>query len=301
VANLLVQRTAPGVALVSTTDPFDTLAVHRIDRASWQQTPQLAGVYLLYGFPNGEPTAYIGMSEADMRQRVRTHHVTPQKNWFGVLFAVPLQSPVLCRAVEAELIQQASEANVVQLTNEAAESRFAGLDDVQVEPAVEKISAALEILLGTDIFTSQDLEEPESVGPALEQFPRYARTGRGAAENPRPRRPDDPPEATHAYVSPAIPAWGRFEADEPDTRFRVLTGSAWRWTTVDPSQANFAAQGRLRDRQQELVAAGVLDPEGMRFTKDHVFDNWGRAVVIVAGKPNYSGGRNWQALEPEGP
>lgn len=300
-ADLLIQRTAGGVGLVRTTDPFDTLEVHRIDRASWQHTPQRAGIYLLFGFPGGEPTAYIGMSESDMRARIKTHHITPQKNWFGVLFAVPVGNPMLARTVEAELIQRARDADVVALTNKAEESRFAGLADGPVDAAVEKIAGALEMLLGTDIFTSSEAEEPESVGPTLERVPQLARVYRGGAEPLRPRHPDDPPHATHSYVAAGIPAWGTFEGAEPDTRFRVLAGSSWREPTLDPTQASYKAQVRVKKMQDALVAAGVLDTDSKTFLKDHVFDNWTHAVVTVAGKGQYSGGRNWQRIDPAGP
>lgn len=299
--NLLIQRVDAGVALVTTQDPFDTLEVHRLDRTAWQGTPQQPGVYLLYGFPDGEPTAYIGVSEADMRARIRTHHVTPKKNWFGVLFAVPLSNPMLARTIEAELIQRAREADVVALTNVAEENRFAGHEDGQIEAAVEKIAGALEMLLGTDIFTSKESEEPETVGPALERLPRYSRVNRGGAEKPRARRPDDPPDATHAMVAAAIPAWGRFEAEQPDTRFRVLAGSTWRAPTLDQSHVTYKAQVRVQKHQDELIARGVLDPESKTFAKDHVFDNWTQAITLVAGKGQYSGGRNWQPLEGPSP
>ena len=36
----------------------------------------------------------------------------------------------------------------------------------------------------------------------------------------------------------------------------------------------------------------------MKFTTDHVFDNWSRAVIVVSGKGQYSGGYHWQRLEP---
>lgn len=96
-ADLLITRVAPGVAAAKSVDPFDTLEIYRIDRARWQQTPERLGVYLLYGVTaDGKLTVYIGMSTANMRSRIRSHHVSPGKNWFGVLFAVPVTSPLLC-------------------------------------------------------------------------------------------------------------------------------------------------------------------------------------------------------------
>src|SRR3990170_815409 len=77
VADLLISRVMPGVTLVKSVDPFDTLEIHRIDRSRWQHTPEMPGIYLLYGVtPEGKLTVYVGMSETSMRNRVRKHHVT---------------------------------------------------------------------------------------------------------------------------------------------------------------------------------------------------------------------------------
>ena len=196
---------------------------------------------------------------------------------------------MLARAIEAELIQRAQDADVVALTNKAEESRFVGLADGAVDSAAEKIAAALEMLLGTDIFTSTEAEEPESVGPTLERVPQLARVYRGGAEPIRPRLPDDPSEATHSYVAANLPAWGAFEGPEPDTHFRVLKGSAWREPTLDQTQASYKAQVRAKGVQDDLLVKGILDPATKTFTKDHVFDNWTHAVVAVAGKGRCSG------------
>src|SRR5207247_2560120 len=78
VADLLISRVAPGVAAVRSVDPFDTLEIYRIDRARWQHTPERPGVYLLYGVTaDGKLTVYIGMSATNMRNRIRSHHVSP--------------------------------------------------------------------------------------------------------------------------------------------------------------------------------------------------------------------------------
>jgi hypothetical protein len=43
---------------------------------------------------------------------------------------------------------------------------------------------------------------------------------------------------------------------------------------------------------------GTLDPETMTCTRDHVFENWSQAVIVVSGKGQYSGGYHFQRLEP---
>lgn len=104
-ADLLISRVAPGVALVRSVDPFDTFEIYRIERSRWQSVPESAGIYLLHGVTSeGKLTVYLGMSTSNMRNRIRSHHVNPGKNWFGILFAIPVASPMLCPAIEAELI-----------------------------------------------------------------------------------------------------------------------------------------------------------------------------------------------------
>ena len=195
-----------------------------------------------------KPAAYVGMSTTSIRDRIRSHHVAPAKNWFGVLFAVLIGSAIHCPVIEAELIRRILEAGVVSIPdNRAREERWLDSEDVHVTPAVESIVSALEMLLGSDIFTPPDPDEIAVIDPIV-RTPRLARVYRGAAEYPRPRAPTDPVGATHCHVSPAIPAWGRFEADEPDMSFRVLAGSAWRRATLDESQVSYKHQLRRLSR-----------------------------------------------------
>jgi hypothetical protein len=300
VADLLIKKTAPGVATVTTTDPFSSLEVHRIDRSAWTASPAQPGIYLLYGFVEGEPAVYIGMSTTNIRDRVRQHHVTPRKNWFGVLFAIPLASPLLCPAIEAELIRLVEEAAVVSVVdNRTEEKRWLDAEDVHIAPALDGIIGALEMLLGSDIFTPQE-ETAEGVDK-IEKPPKLAREYKGAAKQPTKREPDDPPEATHRYAGSSIRAWGRFEAAEPDTLFCVLAGSEWRQPNLDPGMVSHEHQVRVSKRQTPLIEEGTLDPDTMKFTRDHVFDNWSQAVGVVSGKGSYSGGYHWQLIEPADP
>ena len=297
-ADLLIARVAPGVAAVRSVDPFDTLEIFRIDRSRWQHTPERPGIYLLYGTnAEGKLTVYIGMSASNMRNRIRSHHVNPKKNWFGVLFAVPMNGALLCPAVEAELIGQVTEAGVVDvIANVAAEARHRGADDVHVEPAVEKIRDGLQLLLGSDIFTPTDVAEPQTTDAPIARSAPLAREYKAQATEPRSRTADDPPTATHGYVGAGVAAWGSFEADEPDTRFRVLAGSTWRQPVLNPEATTYDLQVKVGEAQGELKAAGVLDEGTMTFTTDHVFDNWTAATRIVSGKAQYSGGYHWQLL-----
>jgi hypothetical protein len=297
-ADLLITKTSPGVAKVTSTDPFSNLELHRVDRTSWQATPETPGVYLLYGLVDENPAAYVGMSTTSMRQRIRNHHVAPKKNWFGVIFAIPL-APMLCQVLEAELIRRVREADVVAVINEADEARWLDADDVHVAPALETIVGALEMLLGNDIFNPQETEDGAVGVDALQKPVKLARTYKGAASQPRPRQMSDPAAATHAYVGAGVPAWGRFEADEPDPRFRVLATSTWRRPNLDLSQASYAHQARVASRQEPLIASGVLDSEAMTFTADHVFENWSQAVAVVSGKGSYSGGYHWQRIQDD--
>lgn len=296
-ADLLISRARPGVSLISSVDPFDTLEIHRIERAHYRQTPETPGVYLLYGSgAHGKLTVYIGKSEVDLRRRITKHHANPKKNWFGVLFAVPLPNPLLCSAIEAELIGEATEANVVGVVaNVAQESRHRGIEDVHLEPAIEKIREALQLALGSDIFTARD-EEPPDVDAPIARPPMLSREGRGRGAMPRSRTAGDPETASYRYVIQELPSWGRFEGPEPDPRFRVLAGSAWRRPTLDPEATTYDLQVKVGEAQDALMSSGVLHEEGMTFADDHVFDSWSAASRIVSGKAQYSGGRHWQPL-----
>lgn len=297
VNDLLITKRSAGVAVVRSIDPFSSLEIHRVDRSVWQEAPTKPGVYLLYGFVDGNAAAYVGMSTTSIRDRIRTHHVTPKKNWFGVLFAVPLPSAIHCAAIEAEMIRRIEEAGVVPLPdNKAGEERWLDAEDVHVAPAVGSIVEGLEMLLGSDIFTPSDPDDVGVVDP-LKKIQPLARVYQGQARKPRARTDGDPPGATHSYTGAGIAAWGRFESDEPDTRFRVLAGSTYRKPTLDETQASYKHQARVAKLQSRLLEDGVLDDEAMTFTTDHTFENWSQAVVVVSGKGQYSGSYHWQLLE----
>ena len=297
-ADLLISRVSPGVAKARSVDPFDELVIYRLERDHWHDTPQQPGIYLLYGAAaDGKLTIYIGQSTTNMRDRVRSHHVNRGKNWFGVLFAVPVPNTLLCLAIEAELIGQVNEAGVVDvIANVTDERRHRYTDDVHVEPAVEKIRGALELLLGSDIFTPNEPTEVTQLDVPLARMTQLAREYRGQAGEPRERTAADPVEATHAWVGAGVPAWGRFEADEPDTRFRVLGGSSWRPATLNPTDRTYRAQERLAGKQATLVSESVLDDATERFLKDYIFDSWTAASHVVSGKASYAGAYHWQRL-----
>ena len=302
-ADLLIHRDSPGVAVVRSTDTYDTFRIYRIDRGRWRETPETPGVYLLYGVAHeGKLTVYIGKSSTSMRARIGDHHVNPNKNWFGVLFAVPTDS-LLCTAIEAELIGLVIDADVVDvIDNRAEESRYRGVDVVHVEPVVEKICLWLELVLGSDIFTAADTAQPEQLDPPVARAARYAREYHGPAEGFHERSPEDPSGATHVYAGFGRRAWGSFEGEEPDNRFRVLSGSTWRATTLDnPEAKTYEAQVRVSKLQQELIDSGVLDEATQAFAKDHVFENWTTASQVVSGKSNYSGSWRWQRLTDQPP
>jgi hypothetical protein len=205
-ADLLISRIALGVAKIRSTDPVDTLEIYRIERSEWTATPDGPGIYLLHGVTgDGKLTVYIGMSTTNMRNRIRTHHVAPAKNWFGVLFAVPVPNPLLCSAIEAELLGELIEADVVDvIANITDERRLRGADDVHVEPAAEKIRNALQLMLGSDIFVAADAEEQVSrLDPPLERIAPLTRAYKGAAAAQRGRLPEDPAEGTHWWVEVA--------------------------------------------------------------------------------------------------
>lgn len=122
----------------------------------------------------------------------------------------------------------------------------------------------------THIFTPTDVAEPQSTDAPIARSTPLAREYKGPASEPRARTADDPAEATHAWVGAGIPAWGRFEGDEPDKRFRVLAGSGWRRPVLNPEATTYDLQVKVGQVQDELVGAGVLDGSSMAFTADHV-------------------------------
>lgn len=286
--------------VVTTADPFSQLAVHRIARDQWKETPDSPGVYLLWGVVEEKAALYIGMSTTSMRSRISKHHVTPSKNWFGTLFAIPLVA-ALCPAVEAELLQRVGEANVVGLVdNRATEERFLNAEVVHIEPAVAAIVEAVEMLIGTEAFTGQ--ADDEASAPAtvdkVERVPKLARVYRGRASNPRPRTESDPHGSTHASSEKKTPAWGRFEGPDPELPFRVLKGSSYQPAkSPDPTNVTYKLQVRTKAEQQELIDAGVLDEATHTFARDHVFSNWTVAARMVGGVGQYSGAYHWQLIE----
>lgn len=296
---LLITQTAPGVAKVTSTDPFSSLELYRIDREAWHATPAEPGIYLLYGFVENEPVVYVGMSTTSIRDRIRSHHVTPKKDWFGVLFAIPLSATSLIQAVEAELIRRVREAGIVAVVaNVAAEARFLDSENVHVPPALDVIVDALQMLLGSDIFTPPDEEAASTVTSVERRETPLARVYKGSAEKVASREDSDPSHATHRFAGKIVRSWGRFEGPEPDTRFRVLAGSGWRPAVLDPSQAAFKQQQRVAAAQAALVSDGVLDEATQTLTRDHIFDSWTKAAHVISGVGSYSGMYHWQRLSP---
>ena len=60
---------------------------------------------------------------------------------------------------------------------------------------------------------------------------------------------------------------------------------------------NYDRQVEVGETQDQLVAAGVLDPATMTFPHDHIFENWTLATRVVSGKAQYSGAYQWQLLQ----
>jgi hypothetical protein len=48
--------------------------------------------------------------------------------------------------------------------------------------------------------------------------------------------------------------------------------------------------------QQGIGSNGVISLDALEFLEDHVFENWSRASVVVAGKGSYAGAYHWQLL-----
>jgi hypothetical protein len=94
-----------------------------------------------------------------------------------------------------------------------------------------------------------------------------------------------------------VQACGRFEAEDPDKRSRVLAGSEWRKPVLNPEATAYDRQVEVGETQDQLVATGVLDPATMTFPHDHIFENLTLATRVVSGKAQYSGAYQWQLLQ----
>ncbi len=197
------------------------------------------------------------------------------------------------------MIRRIKESGVVDFVdNRTSPSAFLDAADVHVDPAVAVITEALEILLGSDIFSPAELEEAEvSQSEIVKKFTPLARVYKEAAAQPRPRKDDDPANATHGWIGSQLGGWGRFEGPEPDNRFTVLAGSQFRRATVNEAIVTNHLQILVEQTQQKLAEEGVLDLTQLVFLKDYTFDNWSRATYVVSGKGTYSGGYHWQPIE----
>jgi hypothetical protein len=197
------------------------------------------------------------------------------------------------------MIRRIKEAGVVDFVdNRATPTAFLDAADVHVEPAVTAITEALEILLGSDIFSPLELESTEVSGSNIvKKFTPLARVYKDVAAVPRARRVDDPVDATHGWVGSQTVGWGRFEGPEPDNRFTVLSGSHFRLATLNEANARNDLQVVVENTQQQLASEGVLDLAQLVFLKDYTFDNWSRAAYVVSGKGTYSGSYHWQPIE----
>jgi hypothetical protein len=256
-AQLLITKVASGVVKVTSTDPFSSLELYRIDREAWQASPSEPGIYLFYGFVDNEPVVYVGMSTTSIRDRVRSHHVTPRKDWFGVLFAIPMPSSILTQAVEAELIRRVREAAVVNVVaNVAAEARFLDTDDVHLEPALNAVIDALQMLLGSDIFTSADDEPPVTVSKIEPRTSPLARVYKGPAEAIAQRTDDDPAGATHRWTHKAVRAWERTRspATTSSTAGRALRISS---AESDRTRADTTGSGSIPYKRLPVQVAAL--------------------------------------------
>jgi hypothetical protein len=159
--DLILTQHESGVVVARSPNDLDTTAIYRISRPYWHKTPSVAGVYILFGESDGQPTVYVGMSQTDMRRRIGQHHVTPAKDWFGTLFAIPM-SVSQVQAVEADLLNQFQAAGFARVVNALPEDRWVAVGDRAAEALVATLIPWLEILLGTEVVIGVE----ERVAPA---------------------------------------------------------------------------------------------------------------------------------------
>ena len=156
-SQLVLTRESAGVVRAKSSNPMDSTTILRISRPYWQHTPTESGVYILLGEHDGNPTVYVGMSTTDMRSRIAQHHVTPEKNWFGTLYAIPL-NVALVQGIEAELIRTFTDADFAQVANRASENKWIASDNLAVSAVLETLVPWLEVLLGTEVVYGVELD-----------------------------------------------------------------------------------------------------------------------------------------------
>jgi hypothetical protein len=153
--DLVLVQHEPGVVLAKSPNELDTTTIYRISRPYWRKTPSEPGVYILLGESDGQLAVYVGMSQTDMRRRISQHHVTPEKNWFGTLYAIPM-SVACVQPVEADLLRQFETARGARVMNATPEERWVAAGNRAAEALINTLIPWLEILLGTEVVIGID-------------------------------------------------------------------------------------------------------------------------------------------------
>ena len=173
-SSLVLTRELPGVVRGKSTNPMDATTILRISRPYWKQTPTESGVYILLGEFEGELTVYVGMSTTDMRSRIAQHHVTAEKNWFGTLYAIPM-NVALVQGLEAELISLFAAAGFARVANKTGEAKWVASDNLGVAAVLSTLTPWLEVLLGTEVVYGIEVEVESPAGFAGSARPAWTR------------------------------------------------------------------------------------------------------------------------------
>lgn len=221
---------------------------------------QPAGVYLLFGEPDGESRLYIGESE-EVGRRIRDHDL--KKDWWTRAILVSAGSDLNkahVRYLEARLVQEARTIGRLRLANETTPPRpnLSESDVARTESFLRNLLFVLPTI-GVDAFDQR----------ARDSSPRWANTA--------PAKPD----LVQFVLAPRrqdIKATAVLDQGE----FIVEAGSAacLTWTGVG-AQTN--GYNRLRE---QLLSSGVLQIEGERclFASNYVFKSPSAAAAVVLGR-----------------
>ena len=93
--------------------------------------------------------------------------------------------------------------------------------------------------VGQDIFTPQDEADAASAIDEPLSARRRSRAEHRGTASMRPRTPDDPEGATHAYTGAGVAGRGAFEAPVTRPSLSRLRWTSWRRATLDPEATTY--------------------------------------------------------------
>lgn len=231
----------------------------RLKDALQRAEAAFTGVYLLLGAEDGGPSIYIGEAESVAR-RIRDHDA--QKEWWQDAVFITASANSLNKAhvkyLEARLIQKASDANTMHLTN-------------ATRPEGSSINEAAQANMETFLDTL-DLVLP-AIG--VEAF----RSGKRLSDHrPQPKETTTPLFELETPKN-AIHGLARLEGSD----FLVLEGSVARQSWAGKGVHDYG----YKLLHEKLVQEGVLEVTDTHavFARPYAFNSPSAAAAVMNGRP----------------